>query len=55
MITEEKTKIPERQIEDVHIVKDFPKVFPKDLPGLPPTRQVEFHIELIPGAAPVAR
>ncbi|GJW55182.1 putative reverse transcriptase domain-containing protein [Tanacetum coccineum] len=34
---------------------DFPEVFPEDLPGLPPTRQVEFHIELIPGAAPVAR
>ncbi|GKA93962.1 reverse transcriptase domain-containing protein [Tanacetum coccineum] len=33
----------------------FPEVFPEDLPGLPPTRQVEFHIELIPGAAPVAR
>ncbi|GJV69038.1 putative reverse transcriptase domain-containing protein [Tanacetum coccineum] len=35
--------------------KDFPEVFPEDLPGLPPTRQVEFHIELIPGAAHVAR
>ncbi|GKC12601.1 putative reverse transcriptase domain-containing protein [Tanacetum coccineum] len=35
--------------------QDFPEVFPEDLPGLPPTRQVEFHIELIPGAAPVAR
>ncbi|GKD48759.1 hypothetical protein Tco_1277735, partial [Tanacetum coccineum] len=31
------------------------EVFLEDLPGLPPTRQVEFHIELIPGAAPVAR
>ncbi|GJY48462.1 putative reverse transcriptase domain-containing protein [Tanacetum coccineum] len=30
-------------------------VFPKDLPGLPPTRQVEFQIDLVPGAAPVAR
>ncbi|GJR38474.1 hypothetical protein Tco_1214158 [Tanacetum coccineum] len=30
------------------------KVFPKDLPGLPPTRQVEFQIDLVPGAAPVA-
>ncbi|GKB13739.1 putative reverse transcriptase domain-containing protein [Tanacetum coccineum] len=35
--------------------KDFPKVFPDELPGLPPPRQVEFHIDLIPGAAPVAR
>ncbi|GJR73744.1 putative reverse transcriptase domain-containing protein [Tanacetum coccineum] len=34
---------------------DFPDVFPEDLPGLPPTRQVEFQIDLIPGAAPVAR
>ncbi|GKF33843.1 putative reverse transcriptase domain-containing protein [Tanacetum coccineum] len=55
MMKEEKTKIPERRIEDVPVVRDFSKVFPEDLPGLPPTRQVEFHIELIPGAAPVAR
>nr|GEY76111.1 reverse transcriptase domain-containing protein [Tanacetum cinerariifolium] len=33
----------------------FPEVFPEDFPGLPPTRQVEFQIDLIPGAAPVAR
>nr|GEV09977.1 putative ribonuclease H-like domain-containing protein [Tanacetum cinerariifolium] len=32
-----------------------PKVFPEDLPGLPLTRQVEFRIDLVPGAAPVAR
>ncbi|GJX71868.1 putative reverse transcriptase domain-containing protein, partial [Tanacetum coccineum] len=49
------TKIPERRIEDVPVVRDFPEVFPEDLLGLPPTRQVEFHIELIPGATPVAR
>ncbi|GJV48563.1 putative reverse transcriptase domain-containing protein [Tanacetum coccineum] len=48
-------KIPEKQIEDVPIARDFPEVFLEDLPGLPPTHQVEFHIELIPGAAPVAR
>nr|GFA67008.1 hypothetical protein [Tanacetum cinerariifolium] len=34
---------------------DFPEVFPEDLPGLPPARPVEFQIDLIPGAAPVAR
>ncbi|GJV67014.1 putative nucleotidyltransferase, ribonuclease H [Tanacetum coccineum] len=55
MMKEEETEIPERRIEDVHVVRDFPKVFPEDFPGLPSTRQVEFHIELIPGAAPVAR
>ncbi|GJZ61514.1 putative reverse transcriptase domain-containing protein [Tanacetum coccineum] len=45
----------QKQIEDVPIVRYFLEVFLEDLPGLPPTRQVEFHIELIPGAAPVAR
>ncbi|GJV73423.1 putative reverse transcriptase domain-containing protein [Tanacetum coccineum] len=33
----------------------FPDVFPEDLPGLPPARQVEFQIDLVPGATPVAR
>ncbi|GJU38741.1 putative reverse transcriptase domain-containing protein [Tanacetum coccineum] len=36
-------------------VHDFPEVFPDDLPGLPPPRQVEFKIDLVPEAAPVAR
>lgn len=49
------TEKKERCIGDVPIVRDFPDVFPDDLPGIPPTRQVEFQIELIPGAAPVAR
>ncbi|GJV70001.1 putative nucleotidyltransferase, ribonuclease H [Tanacetum coccineum] len=35
--------------------RDFPEVFPGDLPGVPPTRQVEFQIDLVPGVAPVAR
>ncbi|GKB69527.1 hypothetical protein Tco_0930939, partial [Tanacetum coccineum] len=42
------------RLEDVPIVRDFPDVFPEDLPGLPLTRQVEFQIDLIPGVAPVA-
>ncbi|GKB65853.1 reverse transcriptase domain-containing protein, partial [Tanacetum coccineum] len=45
----------EKRLEDIPIVKEFPKVFPKDLPGLPPVRQVEFQIDLIPRTAPVAR
>ncbi|GJV51986.1 putative reverse transcriptase domain-containing protein [Tanacetum coccineum] len=44
-----------KQIKDVPIVRDFPKVFLEDLPGLPLARPVEFQIDLIPGAAPVAR
>nr|GFA30852.1 putative reverse transcriptase domain-containing protein [Tanacetum cinerariifolium] len=50
-----KDKSKEKRLENVLIVRDFFEVFPEDLPGLPPTRQVEFQIDLIPGAAPVAR
>ncbi|GJQ90413.1 putative reverse transcriptase domain-containing protein [Tanacetum coccineum] len=39
----------------VHSSESFRKYFPRDLPGLPPARPVEFQIDLIPGAAPVAR
>ncbi|GJX44125.1 hypothetical protein Tco_0260801 [Tanacetum coccineum] len=48
-------KSEKKRLEDVLIVRDFPEVFLEDLPGLPPTRQVEFQIDLVPGAAPVAR
>nr|GEU89238.1 retrotransposable element Tf2 [Tanacetum cinerariifolium] len=48
-------KSEEKRLEDVPIVREFLKVFPEDLPGLPPVRQVEFQIDLVPGAAPVAR
>ncbi|GJW62293.1 putative reverse transcriptase domain-containing protein [Tanacetum coccineum] len=44
----------EKRLEDVSTVWDFSEVFPEDLPRLPPTRQVEFQIDLVPGAAPVA-
>ncbi|GJR46686.1 putative reverse transcriptase domain-containing protein [Tanacetum coccineum] len=48
-------KSDEKRLEDIPVVKEFSDVFPEDLPGLPPVRQVEFQIDLIPGAAPVAR
>ncbi|GJT20482.1 putative reverse transcriptase domain-containing protein [Tanacetum coccineum] len=48
-------KSEEKRLEDVPILRDFPEVFPEDLSGIPPTRQVEFQIDLIPGIAPVAR
>nr|GEZ42514.1 reverse transcriptase domain-containing protein [Tanacetum cinerariifolium] len=50
-----RTVYKEKRVEDVPVIRDFPEVFPKDLPGLPPPRQVEFRIDLIPGATPVAR
>ncbi|GJV39488.1 putative reverse transcriptase domain-containing protein [Tanacetum coccineum] len=48
-------KLEEKRLKDVPIVRDFPEVFPENLPGIPPTRQVEFQIDLILGVAPVAR
>ncbi|GJZ18656.1 putative reverse transcriptase domain-containing protein [Tanacetum coccineum] len=48
-------KSDEKRLEDILVVREFPEVFPEDLPGLPPVRQVEFQIDLIPGATPVAR
>ncbi|GKC66492.1 hypothetical protein Tco_1099090 [Tanacetum coccineum] len=55
MMKKEETKASKKRIEDVPVVRDFLEVFPEDFLGLPLTRQVEFHVELIPGAAPVAR
>ncbi|GJV20520.1 putative reverse transcriptase domain-containing protein [Tanacetum coccineum] len=54
-IKEIEYKSGEKRLEDVPVVRDFPEVFPEDLSGLPPTRQVEFQIDLVPGVAPVAR
>ncbi|GKA38596.1 putative reverse transcriptase domain-containing protein [Tanacetum coccineum] len=48
-------KSEEKRLEDVLIVREFPEVFPEDLPGLPPARQVEFQIDLVLGVAPVAQ
>nr|GEU38321.1 putative reverse transcriptase domain-containing protein [Tanacetum cinerariifolium] len=48
-------KSEDKRLEDIPVVIEFPDVFPEDLPGLPPVRQVEFQIDLIPGVAPVAR
>nr|GEX80073.1 putative reverse transcriptase domain-containing protein [Tanacetum cinerariifolium] len=49
-----KDKSKEKRMEDAPVIHDFPEVFPEELPGLPPSRQVEFQIDLVPGAAPVA-
>nr|GFA02562.1 putative reverse transcriptase domain-containing protein [Tanacetum cinerariifolium] len=51
----DKDQGPNVVMKDVPVIRDFPEVFPNDLPGLPPPRKVEFRIGLVPGAAPVAR
>ncbi|KAL5555351.1 hypothetical protein UlMin_037587 [Ulmus minor] len=43
------------QPEDVPIVKEFLDVFPEDLPGIPPDREIEFKIDLLPGTAPISK
>nr|GEZ23026.1 putative reverse transcriptase domain-containing protein [Tanacetum cinerariifolium] len=48
-------KSDEKRLENIHVVREFPDVFPEELHGLPPVHQVEFQIDLIPRAAPVAR
>ncbi|GJZ39832.1 hypothetical protein Tco_0586395 [Tanacetum coccineum] len=42
-----------KRVEDVSVIRDFPKVFLDDLTRLPPPRQVEFKIDMAPGATPV--
>jgi hypothetical protein len=47
--------VVERRLEDIHMVREFPNVFPNDLPGMPPERAIEFKIELQPGTAPISK
>ncbi|RVW84176.1 Retrovirus-related Pol polyprotein from transposon 17.6, partial [Vitis vinifera] len=43
------------KLEDIPIVREYPDVFPEDLPGLPPEREVEFTIDLVPGTGPMSK
>ncbi|KAK1619957.1 hypothetical protein QYE76_025474 [Lolium multiflorum] len=45
----------EVKLEDIPVVNEFQDVFPKELPGMPPDREIEFTIDLIPGTAPIAK
>ncbi|GJS26139.1 reverse transcriptase domain-containing protein [Tanacetum coccineum] len=48
-------KEDEPKLSDISVVREFKDVFPEDLSGLPPQRQVEFRIDLVPGATPIAK
>src|SRR3954462_14371681 len=45
--------LPLPDLEDIPVVRDFPDVFPEELPGMPPDRAVEIIVELIPGTTPI--
>ncbi|GKA95599.1 putative reverse transcriptase domain-containing protein [Tanacetum coccineum] len=55
LVKKKEDKSKEKQLEDVSIIQNFLEVFPEDLPGLPPARQVKFQIDLVLGVAPVAQ
>jgi hypothetical protein len=42
-------------LEDIRVVQDFPDIFPEELPGMSPDRDVEFLIELLPGTPPISK
>ncbi|GJV46787.1 putative reverse transcriptase domain-containing protein [Tanacetum coccineum] len=48
-------KADEKKLDDICVVRDFPEVFPEDLLGLPLVQEIEFRIDLIPGASPIVR
>ena len=49
------TKETKHTPRDVAVVKEFVEVFPEDLPGLPPAREISFEIELVPGTGPISK
>ncbi|KAL5574595.1 hypothetical protein UlMin_016294 [Ulmus minor] len=52
---EQKFEFAKGKVEDVPIVRDFVDVFPEELPGLRPNREIQFEIELLPGTAPISK
>jgi len=44
----------EVNLKNIVVVQNFPEVFPDDIPGLPPNREIEFSIDLIPGTGPIS-
>jgi hypothetical protein len=47
--------LEEKPLENIKIVCEYPDVFPEELPGMPPDRDIEFYIKLLPGTAPISK
>jgi hypothetical protein len=48
-------KLTAKKLEDIPVVKEFPDVFPDDLLGMPPDRDIKFKIEFVPGTVRISR
>ena len=44
-----------KSLEEVLVVNEYPDVFPEELPGMPPDRDIEFVIDIVPGTSPIAK
>ena len=51
----EETRDETLRLEDYQVLQEFRDVFPDEIPGLPPKRDIDFMIELVPGAAPMSK
>ncbi|XP_073049009.1 uncharacterized protein [Primulina eburnea] len=49
------TREEQLKVSDIPVVKDFPDVFPNEIPGFPPQREIDLSIELMPGTNPISR
>ena len=43
------------ELENILVMKDFPDVFPEELPSIPPVREVDLYFEILPGTTPTSR
>jgi hypothetical protein len=48
-------KVQGTSLDEIGIVREYPNVFPEELPGMPPNRNIEFLIELLPGTPPISK
>ena len=48
-------KTGENLLNDLLVVREFKEVFPDEIPHLPPKREIDFSIDLVPGATPISR
>ena len=54
IVAQEKKMSTEEQISKIPVVDEYADVFPDEIPELPPNRDIDFSIDLIPGAGPVS-